>query len=364
MVVANRLGLDKSLASRIVRTARSSDPLGALQACPSPKGLRIFLAGAEDLAPAEEVLRRTRGEVDAFEVLLGEFPSGLSELQAVLASWLPESRSATDRQARQAIFRSMSHLLGASTDVFYEARTFWPAETPGTFQYAITTARQRLRRFRHGQQLSVLSLRAHDTPANLSGTRRLDGGELGASPTSCGLPGLSSQPLPPLDVVDIGSVRVLVLPPDEPALNEPVDLAFGFWQALPVAARQSPERRYESFALSPRKAFRMLVSDVFVHDDLGWSTEPLVTARISGDITPSTPESLPYDDIDSIEQPRWIGRGIRATASRDVRDAPALASIAFEERALDPERFQHFRLVVPFPVPSVQIRTWFRLARA
>ena len=73
---ATALGLDKSLAGKIVRVTRAADPLEVLHTCPAPQGLSMVIRAAESRGVPAEVCQRVQTCVDDFREILSEFVGG------------------------------------------------------------------------------------------------------------------------------------------------------------------------------------------------------------------------------------------------------------------------------------------------
>lgn len=81
----SRVGLDKTLAGRIIQTVSTSEALAALARSPSPAGLSIFLQAAQNAGVAPAPILNARNAVTRYEELLSRFPRGRSDLEAALS---------------------------------------------------------------------------------------------------------------------------------------------------------------------------------------------------------------------------------------------------------------------------------------
>ena len=90
--LATRLGIDKVLASRLLKALRAGDPLAVVNRAPGPEPLRRVLDAAESLGVAEATLSPAREAVDRFERLIRDEIGDRSSLDAILAAWVPDAR--------------------------------------------------------------------------------------------------------------------------------------------------------------------------------------------------------------------------------------------------------------------------------
>src|SRR5690348_15009945 len=56
--LSRQLGIDDSLAAKLIRALRATDPIAAMRELPAPLGLRIFLAAARKAGARTEALER------------------------------------------------------------------------------------------------------------------------------------------------------------------------------------------------------------------------------------------------------------------------------------------------------------------
>src|SRR5204862_3915668 len=106
------VGLDKSLASRLVQAARAESDSQFLHLLPSPTGLRILAERARGQVEAASALPAFERAVDAFAALLDALPGGRQALDARLGEGHLSIRERREQMARQASFKAVSFLFG------------------------------------------------------------------------------------------------------------------------------------------------------------------------------------------------------------------------------------------------------------
>jgi hypothetical protein len=114
--ISRAIGLDKSLASRLVRAVQSSSDLDLMHIVPSPGGLRIFAklaARYADPTSIDNLLTST----ERFERLLDNVPGGRASIDAQISESSHVALLKREHMAKQASFKSMSFLLGHFCDV-------------------------------------------------------------------------------------------------------------------------------------------------------------------------------------------------------------------------------------------------------
>ncbi len=376
------LGLDKSLAGRVVKAVRAADPLEALHALPTPQGLALVLTGAEarlaqeglaDGDPAHALLAAAGRAREAFAALLAEFPGGRGDLEAALTGWLTEEREVAEREARRDVFRGMSVLAGVRSAAFYSGYFLAPSATsPGRIDTAWVLRHERLRRLSVGSPFVFGGYMARPTEGGERARREtLDGHVLAREPARLLLPELCSAPLHSLDVLE-GPHRVaLRLGKDEPRVNEPITLTLGAATVDHHPLFAGSDASHVWFTTGVRAPTERLVIDLYVHAAIGVGAVPLAT-RGSDYVTELRPDSHPSELAPDAFSPRLTFSALGSAAQPDAREAaygagaalgaPELAAAVAARRGFDLAQFRLYRLVEDYPLPTDQTTCWVELA--
>ena len=127
--ISRAIGLDKSLASRLVRAADSTSDLDLMHLVPSPGGLRIFADLAKRYADPASVLNLLAA-TERFEELLDNVPGGRASIDAQLSESSDVALLKREHIAKQASFKAMSFLLGHFCDVVTTTLFLVPSRDP------------------------------------------------------------------------------------------------------------------------------------------------------------------------------------------------------------------------------------------
>ncbi|MEM9378799.1 MAG: hypothetical protein AAGB93_02540 [Planctomycetota bacterium] len=362
-LLVDRLGLDKTLASKLVRGLRAEEPLRALLELPAPQGLGLAADAAARAGASAPAVLAMREEIERLAHLQDEFPGGRSDLLAILSGWLPETRDKEDRQARQAAFRAMSTITGTRYDALYNAYVYAPSATdPDVCDTAWIVARLGLRRLRHGPSIRLTSMRADETGTDVPRRLTLAGQPLDRSPRRLLVPAFCSDPLPGLEVQEATGRFDLVLGPTSPPLDRAADLALGSLSRGLVPRFRTEDRAWDYTMHTATRPARVLIVDLLVHRDLYDGRPPIATAQLGGG-TPDLrgPRSEQADQIDLPLEQRTLGNGLSRLGSSEVPRCQELLTHAFGELGWDPELFRVYRVRVPYPAPTVTILLWLEL---
>jgi hypothetical protein len=115
--VARILGVDKTLASRLMSALRAGDALVALSLLPGVVPLRQFLTAARAHGAGQRAVQAAERRLRAFDHELQRAFGTRTRLDAALADALPEARRRHEDNARQAVYRGMAMLRGISVDL-------------------------------------------------------------------------------------------------------------------------------------------------------------------------------------------------------------------------------------------------------
>lgn len=360
-----RVGLDKTIASRIIQTVRSPEPLTALTRSPSPLGLGIFLRASQNAGARPESIARAEDAVNRFERLLARFPRGRAGLEAAISGWMPETREQGERAARQAAFKAMSFILGYQSEVTLGCTILRPSADGQAVDVAYVSGQFGLRRLRVGEPLSVFGIRYY--PLEEAGVtnpnpRTLDGQSIEES--SCVLDEFCDPRAARLDVVKTKDQRLFVLPADEPGVNEPISMVIAHRTGGAWRRYASPDRREEWQTILARCPTRVYINDTFIHEDVYQGVEPVVTTHIAG-MSPLPARErgpgFPLDEVHLSKEAGWIRTDLRNIGTGEIPRHPELITSVFQRLGEDPRKYRIHRLRMSYPVSGIVTTRWFRL---
>jgi hypothetical protein len=175
--VARAIGVDKVMASRVLKAAGAGDAVATLAHAPGPAPLRRFVRAAAKHGVAREAVEEATRAVDGFERLTRDELRDRRSLDALLSAWLPESRAEFELRRKQAVFRAMSELRGAAAERMFGTAIFWPSADGEHIDVAWLCGWLGLRRLRPGAPVKFATRRVGggDSPRR---PRTLDGREV------------------------------------------------------------------------------------------------------------------------------------------------------------------------------------------
>ncbi|GAB5497423.1 MAG: hypothetical protein Phyf2KO_25030 [Phycisphaerales bacterium] len=367
VALARRLGIDKTLTGRIMRSVRADDPFEIIHNAPAPFGLRIFLNAAADAGVDEDLRARAEASIADFEMLIDAFPEGRAALEAAISDYIPEVRKRNERTAKQAVYKSMSYLLGYQADASLLTTVISPSEHGDMVDTTHVDAMVGLRRLRGESPVNLFGIRRHDMMPDAPNWMETLEGERGVEDARRYLlEDYCDNPIPSLRVQDGGNVMYSVLDAESLPINEPVTLVNG-WTIRNASLRYADEAHtHEWHSSLLRIPTRVRVQDYFIHKDV-WPGTPEFEPGMPGlDIsTVRSARSGPQHDKIDMDMPvQNLGHGIelselRHTSAPWYRD---MLAKAFGSSGMNPNDFRVYRCEIVYPVPFVRVMVWFELS--
>lgn len=369
IALARRLGIDKSLTGRIMRSVRATDPFEVIHNAPAPYGLRIFLSAAAQAGVSEELRRRAESSVSDFETLIHTFPEGRAALDAAISDHIPEVRKRNERAARQAVYKSMSYLIGYQAEASYLTTVLTPTSDGRMVDSLHVGGLVELRRLRGDAPVNLFGVRRYDTQAGEPNWMETLSGERGTEDASRYLvEEFCDRPIPNLSVRESGSVLYSVLDASSLPINKPVTLVNGWITRNSSLRYRSPGRTLEWHTALVRIPARVRIQDYFIHEDI-WPEIPEMRSRmhsLAPDVARADLVGRQHDELDITTPIESYGIGIESASLRHgaVPRYRHLLRHAFGVSGLDASRYRAYRCLVVYPVPFVSITAWFRLPEA
>lgn len=362
--LAASMGVDKVLASRVLRASTHRDPIAALKMMPGPDPLRRLNSAAAERGVASELIADLNDAVGQFEDLIRTEAGDRSGLDAILSAWLPESRGEFELRRKQAAYRAMSQLKGASADISLATVFIAPNKNdPEQLDLVWVLGLLGLQRLRPGAAVKFASRRVHVAnvdshlvedhrhPRSLGGTPVEDLAHLR-------LPRFCSSPPPELIVQRAGESVHYVLAGDRFGPASAIDLVIGEVniRELPrrVEYRDPPPKRFVSAEITtPAKR---LIFDAFAHRDLQSPPPKLSTYDTSFEgVASANDPSRDIDKLDLSETITPLGEGIARARSTDVPWYADLLETVCREMNWDGGAFQGWRTRIDYPIYGSQV---------
>jgi hypothetical protein len=200
--LANSLGIDKVLSSRVLKALRSRDPLTAVRLMPGPEPLRRLVRAAAKRGASQGDVSAANAAVDAFEELIRTHFGDRSLLDAMLSAWVPEARREFELRRKQAAFKAMSQLKGVQADVLGATVLLAPSADGEHVDVVWLNQLHGLHRVRPGVTVKLSSRRLTKGPTARQ-PKTLAGADI-TPDTSPLVEEFCSSPRPHLDVRQVG----------------------------------------------------------------------------------------------------------------------------------------------------------------
>lgn len=353
--ISVRLDLDKSLSSRLVRALRSNDPMELIHYIPSPTGLRMFLEAARREGIGEAQWSVAEQAVDAFQDLLDGFPGGRGALDTLISDSVTDIRLRSERTAKQAVFKAMSHLLGFHCDSVSSALILQPSEDGEFVDGLEVSQRAGIRRLRPNTPVAVFSLSAEGSKGPV-----LDPIARGADPNdphSYILPEFSSPSIPPVVHYRDSDHHVFALSDEESSIHDATTVGSGFvirrgWS--PVAR---PGHTLERRSYLLHYPCKLLVRDLYIRKDLYVGAEPDVHLEFPAPtgVSRLDPEVFParLNSLDLWAPIEYLSVRSEWPAVPDLPGHSRLVEHGFRTVGWDQQQFRGYRVRIVYPVPMI-----------
>ncbi len=357
--LATLLGIDKVLASRVLKMSRAADALEAIHRAPGPEPLRRVVRRAERAGAAADAAVRAREAVDTFERLIRHEAGDRSALDAVLSAWVPEARREFELRRKQSAFRALSQLKGAQAETLYAGVFLHPGADGQTIDIAWLNALFGVQRLRPGATVKLAARWMRDEP-DAAPTRAISG-ESATAPRSLLLDEFCSDPMPPIAFERVGGSTHCTLGGESFGASTAADVVFAELGAgdMPRYVPASAGRRRFVYA-EVSVPSKTLILDAFIHRDLVTGPAELRVYDTSFDgIANANDPARDIDRLDLAETIDALGLGIaRARAPGVPRHAQMTADVC-RRLGWDPSSFEVFRTRIEYPLYGSQITMLF-----
>ena len=357
-LLARRLGLNAVLTSRLLKAAHQSDPIAVAHAMPGPEPLRRLLSAAEKQKVDRKLLKDAGAAVDRFQQLIDAEAGDRSALDAIISGWLPDARDTVELNAKQAVYRGISHLLGTACDSAHYAFIVFPnlAGSARADEVRIMNTRG-LRRIRPGFVVNYDTVHTSDSLLTIRG-------EPADGLHSLLLEQFCSSPLPQLQVTRQGSVAHCILAGQDVGLRSAVDLVHATY--LPkkpqTALNAGDSSRKAAMAIGIDTPTKVIVFDVLVHKDIFPRQQPELNIYRTAGVFGSEPGNRrEIDRLDLRESILPLGHGLARFRSADALTHQDTIQFACEQRGWNANELRGYRCRIEYPMYSSEIELSFAL---
>lgn len=358
--LARTLGVDKVLASRVLKAMRNQDPMTATHCMPGPDPLRRLVKAAAKRGAAPAVVAEASRAIDNFEILIRERIGDRSLLDAILSAWVPEARREFELRRKQSAFKAISQLKGVQAQTLMATVLLHPSQDGRHIDVVWVNGMIGVHRVRPGVAVKMTTRRmtAGDTdrrPRSLEG-RPIDDLE------SLMLRGFCSDPPPRMRVQRVGDVVHYTLADEGFGPNSAVDVVFAeanIAELIRYVPAGSGRKGY--FFAEVTTPARVLQFDVLVHESLYPGPEPslrIYDTSFEGVANVNNP-SRDIDRLDLLESIEPLGVGSSRFRSGVVPRYAELVRHALESMGWDGAAFRGYRCGIDYPVYGSQVAMVF-----
>jgi hypothetical protein len=354
------LGIDKVLATRVLKATNNRDPVAALHLMPGPEPLRRYIraAGKRGVEPA--ISNRALEAVDAFESLIRDDIGDRSALDAIISAWLPEARAEFELRRKQAAFRATSQLRGASANLLAASVILYPSGDGEHLDVVWLFVMLGLQRLRPGSPVKFASRRlSNEGEPRLPQT--LDGVPV-EDMVGLRLDEFCSTPPAKMEVCRVGDVVHYTLGDRGFGPRSATDLVFAEVNRDEMA-RYIPdgERRKRHVFAEVSIPSKVLLFDALLHRDVFPGQDPslhIYDTVLEGVADVNDP-ARDIDRMDMCETIQHLGWGIDKFRSRDASSYARLLHTVCERLRWDGSRFRGYRCRIDYPLYGSQVAmTW------
>jgi hypothetical protein len=361
--LAKAVGVDKVLASRVLRASTHRDPIAAMQMMPSPDLLRRLATAAGRKGVSTKLVRELEASVQDYDEMIRSEAGDRSGFEAILSSWLPESRGEFELRRKQAAYRAMSQLVGRSTDVHLATAIIHPSADGQHIDIVWITALLGLQRLRPGVAVKFASRRVGvpDGERAPRHPRNLDGIEAEGI-DSLRLDAFCSSPPPPLLTTQVGEVIHYTLGDTGFGPKSKADLVYAEvnLNELPRYFPATPKRSRYVFAEVSTPA-NLLVLDALIHKDLLGASRPelFIYDTVLDGVASVNDRTRDASRLDLRETLEPLGAGLRTYRVSEMPTYLEMLEQSFAKLGWNPADVMGFRTRIDYPVYGSQVAIAF-----
>ncbi len=350
--LARDLGLDKALASRILRAVSHPDPIATVHLAPGPEPLRRLVRAARRQGAPAELIGQATEAVDRFEQLIRNEAGDRSSFNAILSAFLPEARQEFELRSKQTAYKGMSQIRGVMAETTLTTVILTPSDDGARLDVLFILGLLGIRRLRPDAQIKLATRRSgpHEgprAPAVTLGGETIDGIHDARLDEFCAAPPAN------LKVQQVGDVNLYTLGGEDFGPKFAVDLLLA--EVNPAGMqRYSPpdEMRMAAAGADIYTPTRKLCLDVFLPDDVFPGSDPqLVISDTSFDGSGNINDpTRMIDRYDMLETVQLIGRDDISLRMPEFPRYPQLVRHVFDRMGWERHRYRGYRCRVDYPI--------------
>lgn len=359
--LSKELGIDKVLASRMLKAVRAPDAMSVVHRVPGPEPMRRVIKASAKHGVNPDDIKGAVEAIDRFEALIRTEIGDRSALEAILSTWVPEARREFELRRKQSAFRAMSQLKGAQAEVYAECAIFWPSPDSEHIDIVWIKSVSGLQRLRPGMRVKFTSHRKVEEGSTRQ-TYTITGKPV-ENVDSATLEKYCSDPAPKLEVQHAGEVMHYLLEPGGFGAQSAIDLVTCEVNRGEIPRYIPTARNRKAWASSDINIpSRRMQFDVLVHKDLYTSGYPELriydtTIQGQADINDA---SRDIDQLDLLESIENLGSGLTRFGSSHVPRYRAMIGEVCETLGFDPDLLRGYRVSSDYPIYGSQTAMLFQ----
>ncbi len=358
--LARSLGVDKVLASRLLKALRTSDPMAVVHRIPGPDPLRRLLKASAKHGADPRLITGASNAVDRFETLIREEMGDRSSLDAIISAWVPEARREFELRRKQAAFKAMSQLKGAEANTIIATVFLHPSEDERMLDVVWLSGLHGLHRLRPDAGVKFATRRL--TPQDSSREPRTLDGESVDDLERMQLPEFCTNPLPQLNVHKVGEVVHYTMADTGFGPKSAVDLVFCEVNLAEMRRYIDPGANRKGYVFAEVSSpARRLQFDVLVHEDVYPDSEPtlrLYDTALEGVADVNNP-ARDIDILPMMESVEKIGNGISCCRSATVARYSDIVRTVCQKMDWNGRKFRVYRCQIDYPIYGAQVAMLF-----
>lgn len=358
--LAKELGIDKVLASRMLKAVRAPDAMSVVHRVPGPEPMRRVIKASSKLGVNPDDIKQAGQAIDHFETLIRTEIGDRSALEAILSAWVPEARREFELRRKQSAFRAMSQLKGAQAQVYAEAAIFWPSSDGEHLDIVWIKSVIGLQRLRPGMRVKFTSQRKVEDGSERQ-TYTLAGEPVDGF-DSATLADYCSSPAPKLQVQHAGESMHYLLEPGGFGAHSAIDLVTCEVNRAEMPRYIPRSRGRKAWASSDINIpSRRMQFDVLLHKDLYTDAYPelrIYDTTIGGQADINDP-SRDVDQLELLESIENLGSGLDRFGSSHVPRYRAMLGEVCQTLGFDPSILRGYRVSSDYPIYGSQFAMLF-----
>lgn len=367
--LTRQLGINKVLASRVLSSVTTADPLGTVHGMPGPEALRTLIAAARKAGVKKDLIEAADRSVAVLETLINDTAGGRAELDAMISAWLPEARRKFEASNKQAAYKAMSCLKGAAADVAVALVIQHPSQNPGGrglstthADIAVIEGYEGLRKL-NPYAYVLLGTRFFGQLPEDSRVSTIGDLTPEVSPSTALLNEFAAPAEPPIEITRSGNTVHYALGGESIGRDSAMSVYLQSFGHQTCRLMRNPKKRWKALSSIVGVPSRSLVFDLLLHESIWPTVSPelrIYDTTVSGHLDVNLPE-CEQRRLDLLETLQPLGKGVAKYRFADLPRHIELIRHVCDQRGWDCDSFRGFRCHVEYPVHGAQLTMLFEV---